>query len=154
MSEKAKFSDAAYAFDSQRSDFEESLGELVDFERIGWDHYDNSIEIYEVPPDTRLSEVAQDFLREAGFGIAYVNHSDGWETHYSKLQNGPTKGWRRRWVSDKSATTDRQAGGGDPGYYEISEWPATWGETTKDWLNNGYMRVVGSPPTPSDEKRW
>ena len=130
MSEKDKFANVAYEFDRRRSDFEESLDDLVEFDRIGWDHYDNSIEIYGVSPDTRLSEAAQNFLRESGFSIAFVNHSDGWETHYSRLQDSPSKGWRRRWVSDNDVTTDRQVGGGDPGYYEISEWPDSWGDRT------------------------
>src|SRR5512139_1487891 len=67
------------------------------FSGIGWDHYDNSIEIYNVPTDHRLTDKAQEAVYNAGFSKAYVNHTDKWETHYSFDRSKPfvaAKGWR------------------------------------------------------------
>ena len=54
-------------------------------ERIGWDNYDGSIEIYTPDADWRMSAAVQGVLYDQGFIKAYVNHAgdDAWETHYS-----------------------------------------------------------------------
>ena len=109
--------------------FEEQLDHLVgEFERLGHDHYDQSLEIRETANDARLSEDAQRLIRDAGFCKAYVNHLDGWETHYSFGDRTlPVRGWRRRYVREPTSAYDRViAGDPDPGYWEISYWPEGW----------------------------
>lgn len=59
----------------------ERLGVPVD--DLGWDDYDESVELLGVAADYRLSVDAQRFLYEAGFQKVYVNHVDKWETHYT-----------------------------------------------------------------------
>lgn len=82
----------------------EAVG-LVDgehYERVGWDTYDCSVDLYGVNDDVRLTDEQQRVIRGAGFAKAYVNHKDGWETHYSwdwrDTEFKPARGWRRRWV--------------------------------------------------------
>ena len=62
------------------------------YKSIGWDHYDNSIELYGVPSKYRLDDKAIEVIRNAGFAIAFVNHVDKWETHYAASRGW--KGWR------------------------------------------------------------
>jgi hypothetical protein len=67
----------------------------IEFTSLGWDYYDVSLEMYGVPNNYRLSEHDQSIIHEMGFANVYVNHLDGWETHYSwtkvfKVNNG----WR------------------------------------------------------------
>lgn len=78
------FSEACFEFSALRSEFEDELLEagLADFVRLGWDYYDNSIEIYGVPNDELLPEAAQKLIFDAGFSIAYVNYKNGFERHY------------------------------------------------------------------------
>ncbi len=78
-----------FAHTRKQNDFEDALCEGgLNFNGIGWDDYDCSLEIYEVPDDMRLSESLQRFIFESGFIRAYVNHSDAWETHYSWWNTG------------------------------------------------------------------
>lgn len=58
---------------------------------FGYDYYDESLEIYGINNDTRLTEAEALKLLELGFGIIYVNHKDGFETHYSRSN---LTGWR------------------------------------------------------------
>lgn len=140
------------------SRFEDALEEVVgEFEGIGHDDYDQSLEIYGAPENTRLSEAAQRLIRDAGFGKVYLNHGpkgklgeDGgrWETHYTfHDQELPVRGWRRRYVSDPASKHDRVImGNPDPGYWEISYWPEGWNtERCKAELANGYYRIVPDP---------
>lgn len=154
MTEKQKFSHAIWAFDSAKYEFEESLENVglesgTHYQSLGWDDYDNSIEIYGVYDEVRLTEAQQRIIYDAGFSIAFVNHKDGWETHYHWNQREPFKsqrGWRRRYVSDSTATTTNViVGEQNPGYYEISYWPTTWGEKMKKDLDSGYFRIVPDP---------
>jgi hypothetical protein len=149
-----KFSEQMFAYHRAESDFSDALCEagFGAFNRIGGDDYDNSIEFYDVANDARMSEAAQRLIYDVGFGTAFVNHMDGWETHYSWKQNKPfemARGWRRRWVADPQAKTTRLIGARpkpeNGGYYEISYWPEGWGDQTKDWLTTGYMRIVPDP---------
>lgn len=121
------------------------------FNSVGGDDYDNSLEIYEVAPDARMGEAAQRVIFDAGFSKVYVNHKDGWETHYAWDRSkvfAPVRGWRRRYVKDPNATTTNViVGDANPGYYEISHWPDGWG--SKEWLDTGYMRIVPDPLDPS-----
>jgi hypothetical protein len=142
-------------------DVHEAEGELEDaleasgaqFKRLSWDSYDCSVELYDVPPEHRLSEASQRAVYDAGFAIAFVNHTDGWETHYRWDRREPfsvKRGWRRRWVEDPAATTTRSIGARvtpeNSGYYEISYWPDSWGDDDKHgWRASGYMRIVPDP---------
>jgi hypothetical protein len=71
--------------------FSELHPELADF-NFRYDDYDSSIEIDNVPPDFRLSKDSWKMLMDEGFRICFVNHTDGWETHYNR--NNST-GWRK-----------------------------------------------------------
>jgi hypothetical protein len=108
----------------------------VPFEGMGWDHYDSSLELNDVPADHRLSDEAQRIIYDAKFSKVYVNHVDKWETHYT-FDHGkpfePVKGWR---VSYPHKRND-----GRPGILveeRVETWPAEWFET-------GYARVKGAP---------
>jgi hypothetical protein len=134
-----------------KSQIEDGLldaGSIDDWKSIGTDYYDNSIEIYGVGPDVRLSQAAVDWLIQGcGFSKIYVNHTDGWETHYGKSEVG----WRRRYVSDPSAkTTNVIAGPENNGYYETNEFPDSF---PKEWLASGYFRVVPDPLMPPQPKQ-
>lgn len=104
----------------------------VEFERLGWDSYDCSVEIYGVAPEFRLSDEVQRQIYEAGFAKAYVNHTDKWETHYSFTRSKkfrPVKGWR--------VSYPHKRGEGEKGIWveEVIEgWP-------KEWFDSGYAQV-------------
>lgn len=148
----ATFSETMFSYNEARNEFEKALCEagFGDFEDLRGDDYDNSIELDEVGNDERLGEAAQRVIFDAGFSIAFVNHKDGWETHYGWKRGEPfavQRGWRRRYVEDPSAiTTNVIAGPPRSGYYEISYWPDGWGDpkTGKcaEWLSSRYMRIV------------
>lgn len=148
-SPEPKFSEVMFAYHTAESDFEDALLEagFGEFAGISGDHYDNSIEIHKVGNSARLNEAAQRVIFDAGFSIAFVNHQDGWETHYNWKHDEPfavQRGWRRRYVQDPSATTTNViAGSPSPGYYEINYWPEGWGDPkrSKD-LESGYFRIV------------
>lgn len=122
---------------------------LKEFTGIRGDDYDCSIELDGVGNDVRLTEDQQRVFFEAKFARAYINHKDGWETHYSwGAEFKPARGWRRRWVNDPNVNTTRSVGlapGPDnAGYYEISAWPDGW-KGHESWLDTGYMRIVPDP---------
>jgi hypothetical protein len=101
----------------------------IDTENIGWDYYDNSLEIHKVTPEYRLDEKTQEVIRGMGFTKIYVNHTDKWETHYSYAHDkpfAPTEGWR---VSYPHKRND----GTTPIYVEkpVPSWPKEWFETGK-----------------------
>ena len=110
--------DASFAMAAAEGDIYELLLSLdIPHERTGWDNYDNSLELYGVPPDYRLSDVAVKAIFDAGFAICYVNHTDKWETHYS-MSRPP---WR---VSYPHKRND-----GDSSIWleePISTWPSGW----------------------------
>ena len=108
--------------------FHESFGDDWDYDKLGHDPYDNSVEIYGASNDLRLSEKAQLLFRDEGFSKVYVNHKDGWQTHYSGLLSDefkPVNGWRRK---------AREGGG-----WLVSSFPNSW---PKAWLENGSVEVV------------
>lgn len=100
--------------------------------RFGWDDYDNSIELYDVPPDYRLPEHIQEIIH-GGASTAYVNHTDKWETHYHwdcSVKFKPSNGWRvsyphKRGDDEKSIFVEEV----------VPSWP-------KDWFDTGYAVVV------------
>lgn len=154
------FATAMFQYHDAECSFAEQICDagFGDYNRIGGDHYDNSIEFYQVDDSARMNEAAQRVVYDAGFSKAFVNHKDGWETHYSWSQRDefkPSRGWRRRYVNDPNATTTNViAGEPKPGYYEISYWPDGWSH--KEWLDSGYMRIVPDPleagPLPSQNQ--
>ena len=149
---KPRFAEAMFAYWEAKSNFEDALADagFSAFEKIGGDDYDNSIEFIRVANDARLTEHQQRIVRDAGFNKAYVNHLNGWETHYSwtEPEFKADRGWRRRYVSDPEAKTTNVIGGPpNPGYYEISFWPEDWAGH-EQWLETGYMRIVPDPLDP------
>jgi hypothetical protein len=122
-------------FDNSRAEneLEDMLCEAgVEFERLGWDSYDVSLEIHGVPPESRLSDDIQRMIHGAGFGKVYVNHTDKWETHYSWPLGEfiPVKGWR--------VSYPHKRGEGESGIWveeQVSGWP-------KEWFESGYCRVT------------
>jgi hypothetical protein len=135
------------------SRFEDQLEDLIgEFEKLGHDDYDQSLEIWGAAEDVRLGLEAQRLIADAGFFKVYLNHGkpgeEGrWETHYTLREPLPVRGWRRRYVSDPNVSTTRViAGPVDNGYYEISYWPEGWdGERSKADLESGYFRIVPDP---------
>lgn len=105
----------------------------VIFGRLGFDNYDSSIELHEVPADFRLSDDQQRIFWNAGFSIVFMNHVDKWETHYCRSrrnQEGITPGWR---VSYPHKRND-----GDPSIWVeavVESWP-------DEWFKNGKVKVV------------
>ena len=162
MTDKS-FAQIMFDYHMAESAFTDALcdSEFGDFNRISGDYYDNSLEIKEVDNDARLNEAAQKIIYDAGFAKVYVNHKDGWETHYSWNHGQPFKihrGWRRRYVYDNTVATTNQIGADEVehrGYYEISFWPEGWGDQkngrTAKWLKTGYMRIVPDPLDTSKE---
>ena len=72
-----------------KSNLEDKLVEfgMTDWDELWTDPYVNSIELGSVDPDNRLSPEAQKYLREEqGFSQCWLNHKDGMETAYYKLQ--------------------------------------------------------------------
>lgn len=146
--------DRLWSAEAEFSQFEDELEELMgaEFEKLGHDYYDCSLEIWGAPDDARLNEKAQRLCKEAGFAVVYLNHrmprEEGkWETHYRLNGELPARGWRRRYVSDPTVATTRViAGPEDNGYYEISHWPEGWDDPrSKENLANGYYRIVPDP---------
>jgi len=113
---------------------ESELGEelVIEYERIGFDHYDNSLELYGVPDDARLSIDEQKVIHAAGFSKCYVNHVDKWETHYGfhDKEFKPAKGWRVSYPHKR---------GDETGGILVEEICPSW---PKDWFETGYCRVV------------
>lgn len=71
-------------FDGNRAEGElEELLNAVPFEKLGWDEYDNSLEICGVPPEYRASGEVLGIVAAAGFTLLFMHHTDHWETHYS-----------------------------------------------------------------------
>lgn len=93
------------------------------FTSIGLDSYDCSIELYGVPAEWRMSADVQKAIRDMGFGKAYFNHDDKWETHYTFNGDKPVDGWR---VSYPHKRND-----GDGRIWverHIPTWPQEWFE--------------------------
>lgn len=103
----------------------------VVLERLGWDYYDCSLEICGVPPDQRLSEVAQRIVFDAGFMKLYVNHTDKWETHYSfGKEFSKQEGWRVSYPHKRNDWTPSIL---------VEKPVATW---PQKWFDTGYVRIV------------
>lgn len=131
--------------DNAKYELEDKLYEAkVPYKRTGFDDYDCSIELYDVPADYRLSEEAQKIISEAGFVTCFVNHVDKWETHYnfietekgpdgkyvSKPKELPIKGWRVSYPHKRDGKDDK----GIMVEEVVETWPPEWFET-------GYVTV-------------
>ena len=128
------FAGQAFKFSARKCDFEELLSEHVnEYDGIGWDYYDESLEIYKVGDSVRLSETAQKFISESGFSKVYLDHIDGWRTHYSWGEVFTAhRGWRRK----------RTESG-----FEINYWPEAWTSSRAlACLDTGYYKIVGDAP--------
>jgi hypothetical protein len=132
------FADIYHEYRQAESDFEDKLLSLgvPDWSTIGADDYDSSIELYEVPNDVTLTIEVLQFLSENGFDRCYLNHKNGWQTHYSDMPKNP-KGWRVKYIR------------GDRGTKEIlvEEFLPNW---PKHWFDLGYVKIV--EPDPNDAK--
>jgi hypothetical protein len=107
----------------------------VEFQRLGWDWYDRSVEVHGVAPNARLSIEAQRAIHEAGFSTAYVNHTDKWETHYHFKPEEPfveSKGWR--------VSYPHKRGNEEQGIW-VEEHVASWPQA---WFDSGYVQI--KPP--------
>ena len=110
------------------SELSESLYEAhVKYKTLGWDWYDNSLELHGVADDYRLSEEVQKIIYDAGFSKIYVNHENKWETHYN--HGGNKNGWR---VSYPHKRGENESGilVEEP----VKSWP-------KEWFDTGYAIV-------------
>ena len=131
-----KFAAAMFEYHLAEARFQSDLSEVgfMDYEYISGDSYDNSIEIYGANNDARMTEDQQRVVFDAGFSTVFVNHLDGWETHYNWKQERSFKvarGWRRRRIEKG---------------FEISFWPESWDHPScAEWLANGYMTIVPDP---------
>lgn len=111
MSEK--FAEVAFNFQEKLDYFEEELlvkgEEDFDFTRLLFDDYDCSVEVLSVPPNVRLTDSQQKHLIDNGFLTAYLNHWDGWQTHYNfdRKNPSPVKGWRVKYALPSQLTIER-----------------------------------------------
>ncbi len=127
--------DGAYA----ENNLTEQLVEagMVDFEDLGFDEYDNSLEIHGVPDDFRLSEAMQLIIYTAGFTRCYVNHVNNWETHYGWKHGEDFKlsdGWRVSYLSKRND--------GSIGILvenTVDGWP-------KEWFDTEYVKIIEKDP--------
>ena len=143
------FAQKIWDFQKDQFEFESALEEAgleqgKHYSRIGWDDYDCSIEFYNVENDVRFGVELQKIVADAGFIKAYVNHKDGWETHYTwKTPFSPVRGWRR-WMehnkepSPSGVTTLKKL--------KVSYWPEGWGK------GNSMMGEVEIVPDPLEPK--
>ena len=112
------FSQIGFEYNVQLSLFEDAMVEagLENWDKLGYDDYDSSLEIYGVENDIRLNTELQELFLKHGFMKVYVNHKDGWETHYNfyyndetksgDKQNLPVKGWRVRYGHKNNEPTN------------------------------------------------
>lgn len=86
-----------------QNEIEDMLCNLgVEFEKIGWDYYDYSLELLGVHTDHRLTEEAQKAIHDCGFFRVCLNHKDGWETYYHwKEPFEACEGWRKEKIKPK-----------------------------------------------------
>lgn len=115
------FYDAGFEFTDMILDIDENF----EFSKTAYDKYDCSIEFYDVSSSWVMSELIQRIIFDAGFKKAYINHKDGWQTHYTfGTEFLAIKGWRRL-MKD--------------GHVYVDEFPETW---PKEWLESGYVILV------------
>lgn len=88
-------SQTIFAGEAAKDIFDSRLSDLADFGedwKLTFDDYDGSFEVYGVPPECRLSPEAVAYaFAECGFTQCWLNHTDGWETHYHKGAEQPSR---------------------------------------------------------------
>ena len=99
--------------------------ELPDID-FSFDEYDSSVEIDGLPDEFRLNKDSWRMFKEADFTVIYLNHKNGWETHYhtKKYMNG----WRVHYCREN----------GQAQSIEVEEFPKSWPE---EWLKTGYVQI-------------
>lgn len=108
---------------------------MTEFERLGHDWYDCSLEIYGAPPAFRLSEEMQRICFDAGFAKVYVNHTDKWETHYNFGKEFKMAwGWRVSYPHKRGDTAGIWVEAPVPG--SPVEWFKTGYAKVKEWLTS------------------
>ena len=113
------------------------------FEKIGWDNYDGSLELYGVPNTWRMSADIQKVCWDEGFIKVYVNHLNKWETHYSFGTPDGFKvahGWR------VSYPHKRAEDGRGLLLEETPSWPRTW------WQKLLGIQRFGATIVPPDQQ--
>lgn len=101
-----------------------------------FDWYDASVEIDDAPVDFRFTDSMFKLFMNAGFAVVYVNHIDGWETHYSQ---GHPEGWRVRYQG-KSPSGNIEV------EKPVEGWPI-------DWTKSEYVKVVDTSLENSDNEK-
>lgn len=152
-----KLAEAMFTYSQAECEFGDAMVEagFGDYTSIDGDDYDNSIEFRGVGNDARLSAEQQRIVFDAGFSKAFVNHSDGWETHYTWSRQEPFKavrGWRRYMEHDKEPGPSGVIGFS---VMKISYWPDGWngGQLERD-RDAGKIVVVPDPlETRTDGER-
>ena len=143
-----KLAEALFAYAELEIEFGDAMVEagFGDYTHIGGDHYDCSIEFYNVGNDARMNEAAQRLTFDAGFAKAYVNHKDGWQTHYTWNRREPFKpdrGWRRHMEHDKEPGPSGVIGFS---IKKISYWPQSWsGSRLEQDRDAGKIVIVPDP---------
>jgi hypothetical protein len=82
---REKLSTIMFKYQIVMDDFETRLHEVSGFEQfetIGGDGHDLSIEFYGVEDEVRLDEATQRFIFDEGFDRCWLNHKNGMETYY------------------------------------------------------------------------
>lgn len=124
-------------FDGHRAMCELEGNITIEFGHLGFDEYDNSLEIHDVPDDVRLDEASIAAIREAGFAVAYVNHQNKWETHY-RFSSDPVKPWRVSYPHKR---------GEEGGRVLVEEFPAGWPQSA-----HATTTVVAATPAPTSQQ--
>jgi len=126
--------EASFAVSRIEEELYEKLEELgVPLDDISWDWYDYSIELKNVAPEYRLTPEVQKYIYDCGFMIAYVNHTDKWETHYRYNLKEPfkeVKGFRVSYGFKRGDGTNE---------IWVEEPAPGWPE---EWVKTGYVKVA------------
>ncbi len=143
-----KLAEVMFAYAQAESEFGDAMVDagFGDYTRIGGDEYDCSIEFYGVGNNARMNEAAQRLTFGAGFATAYVNHEDGWQTHYTwdhREPFKPVRGWRRYMEHDKEPGPSGVVGFS---IMKISYWPESWvGSKLEQDRDAGKIVIVPDP---------
>jgi len=146
------FAEMMFAYATAETEFSHAMvgAGFGDYTHAGGDEYDYSIEFYGVGNDARMNDIQQRVVFDAGFAKTYVNHKDGWQTHYTwdrRKPFKPTRGWRRYMEHDAEPGP-----GGVIGFsvMKISYWPDSWvGSRLEQDLAAGKIVIVPDAMEPA-----